>query len=44
MIGDAAMDWRSAFMIIRDILKGLDVLHKENLVYSFINLENIEIF
>lgn len=44
MIGDSAMDWRSAFMVIREVLRGLGALHKENLVYSFINLENIEIF
>jgi serine/threonine protein kinase len=43
-LGDGVLNWRAAYFIIKDVLSGLSELHKAGLVYSFINLENIEIF
>lgn len=43
-LGEGVLHWRTAYFIVKDVLSGLAVLHKEGLIYSFVNLENIEIF
>lgn len=43
-LGEGVLHWRTAYFIIKDVLSGLGELHKEGLIYSFVNLENIEIY
>lgn len=42
-LGNKVVDWRTGYKIMRDVLCGLGELHREGLVYSFMNLENIEV-
>lgn len=42
-LGSSLLNWKTAYAIMRDVLVGLGEMHKEGLVYSFINLENLEV-